>query len=364
MVFPRYSTRFVALLAVLAALLLSFSPARAQSDPQQQGRFVEGQVLEVLPGERLRVRLEGREVEVRGDPRLPLKAGEALEVYATTDPDGTPVYYASDYVRRPVLYLLTAVFVVIAAVVGRGKGLRAVAGMGLSLAVILAFVIPAVLAGWNPVVVALAGSAAILLLSVYFVHGFNWTTSAALLGTLGTAALTVLLAQGVAVAARLSGLIGDEALYIQQLGLNVDLRALLLAGVIIGALGALVDSTVPQAAVVRELAHLQPQQNWRELYRSSMRVGLDHIGSLINTLVLAYAGSNLPLFVVFSLGHTSWTRAINTEIIATALVQSLVGSIGLILAVPLTSLIAALAFQGNRLPAPKEGELHHHHHPH
>ena len=123
-----------------------------------------------------------------------------------------------------------------------------------------------------------------------------------------------------------------------------------IAGILIGALGALVDSTVAQAAVVRELSNLNPNLDWRQLYKSGMGVGFDHIGSLVNTLVLANLGSSLPLWVVFTLGEVKFSQALNLELVATEIVHALVGCIGLILAVPLATLLAALLFRGGRHP--------------
>ena len=136
----------------------------------------------------------------------------------------------------------------------------------------------------------------------------------------------------------------------QQAGIDLNLRGLLIAGILIGSLGALVDSTVAQAAVVRELSNLNPKLTWQQLYKSAMSVGFDHIGSLVNTLVLANVGSSLPLWVLFTLGQTSFTRVLNLELVASEIVHALVGSIGLILAVPLATLLAAFVFRGGRYP--------------
>lgn len=289
-----------------------------------------------------------------------VRPGDLVQVYATPQPDGGNVYTLSDFERRPVLLLLTGLFLLVAFAVGRGKGLRAVLGMALSLAVILLLVLPAIVAGAHPVLVALLGSAGILTLTVFFVHGLNWTSGAALLGTAVAAASTVGLATLSAGLAHLSGVNSEEVLFLQDLNLHLNLQGLLLAGMTIGALGAIVDATVPQASVVRELAFHQPELPWSVLFRRAMRVGLDHIGSLINTLALAYVGTSLPVLVLLTVGNTPWGEAVNAEYLASVVVQTLVGSIGLVLAVPITTLIAALAFHGGRLPAPESHELHQH----
>ncbi len=144
---------------------------------------------------------------------------------------------------------------------------------------------------------------------------------------------------------------------------TVSLKGILLAGLLIGALGALTDITIVQASVVRELAHVNPEFGLQELYTRAMRVGLDHIGSLVNTLVLAYTGAALPLLVILQLDGFSLLRALNLEIVAAEVVHTLVGSIGLVVAVPVTTLIAAFLFRGDRLPvAPGELDHAHHHH--
>lgn len=352
------------LLTLLICLLAWFSGAvQAQAPSGADTRTLEGTITDLDP---LTVKVGRDLLTLNNEGGYPVQMGDLVQVYQTLDPDGKTVYYLADFVRWPYLLALTLIFVIVAGVVGKGKGIRAVIGMFLSVGVILLMVIPLILAGWNPAVVALLGSTGILLFSVYFVHGLNWTTTAALVATILTAAVTVGLAAISIHYVHLTGLMDEETMFLKQMGIT-DLRGLLLGGMIIGALGALVDSTIPQVAVVRELAHQHhghdhPQPTWQELFKASMRVGMDHIGSLVNTLVLAYAGSSLSLFVLFQAGNTTLRGALNLEVVASAIVQSLVGSIGLILAVPLATFIACMAYHYGRLPAPKEGEGHHHHH--
>jgi len=188
----------------------------------------------------------------------------------------------------------------------------------------------------------------------------SYSTTAALIGTLAAVAVTMALALGFTDLARLSGLGNDDAIFLMAAAPQVALRGLLLAGILIGALGALTDITIVQASVVRELAHTRPELGLRELYSRGMNVGRDHVGSLVNTLVLAYTGAGLSLFVLLQVYATPLMRALNLELVATEVVHTLVGSIGLILAVPLTTLIAAWWFRGDRIPI-KPGELQHGH---
>jgi uncharacterized membrane protein len=340
--------------------------------PGDQPEYFEGNVQRLLSlpagdqrqGRDLEVKLVNGDVVRAQDDAKTYKPGERIEVMKTLGPDNQPVYYATDHIRRAPIGILALLFVAVAAIVGRGKGLRAVIGMAFSLAVIIVGLVPLIIAGYNPVLVALFGSALILAGSVYFVHGLNWTAHAALIATIIAAALALGLAELFATLSFLSGYGTEEALFIdqmsQQTGTPVNLRGLLIAGMIVGALGALTDSTIAQAAVIRELSSVNPFLSWRKLYSSGMKVGFDHIGSLINTLVLAYAGSALPLFVLFDLGGWSLMRVINFEMIASEIVQALVGSIGLILAVPISTAIAAVMFAGNRLPQSGPAPTHTH----
>ncbi len=329
--------------------------------PGDNAAYVEGRVTRILENPTdtreprlLEVKLfSGKLAQVQDDSRR-FNVGETIEIYPTLGPENEFLFYANDHVRRMPLLWLAIAFVAIAALVGRGKGIRAVLAMGFSLVVILLLIVPGISSGWNPVLVAIVGSSAILAASVYFVHGLNWTAHSSLLATVLAAVLTLILAHLFAALAHLTGLGAEEGTLILQMsqsaGVEVNLRGLIIAGILIGALGALVDSTVAQAAVVRELSNLNPNLGWQKLYQSGMSVGFDHIGSLINTLVLANLGSSLPLWVVFTLGQMSFSQAVNLEMVATEIIHALIGSIGLILAVPLATLIAAWLFAGGRFP--------------
>lgn len=177
--------------------------------------------------------------------------------------------------------------------------------------------------------------------------------------------MAVVVTMGLAIAftdlARLTGLGTEDAIFIMAAAPHVALKGLLLAGVLIGALGALTDITIVQASVVRELAHTNPKLTLKELYMRGMNVGRDHVGSLVNTLVLAYTGASLSLLILLNVGEFGLARALNLELVASEVVHTLVGSIGLVLAVPITTALAAWWFRGDRIPiAP--GELSHAHH--
>jgi len=361
-----------ALILILLLILTLANAAWAQVEALGFG-YEEGRIVELIerpsaPGAAL-VQLRGGQIvdadlplSDPSDPIVlpPYQVGEWVELYYFSASNGQRTYVVADWVRRPALGWLLGLFIVTAALVAGFKGLRAVAATGASLAIVIAFVVPQIIGGADPVIISLIGVGSILLFAIYFVHGVSYSTTAALIGTLAAVAVTMALALGFTDLARLSGLGNDDAIFLMAAAPQVALRGLLLAGILIGALGALTDITIVQASVVRELAHTRPELGLRELYSRGMNVGRDHVGSLVNTLVLAYTGAGLSLFVLLQVYATPLMRALNLELVATEVVHTLVGSIGLILAVPLTTLIAAWWFRGDRIPI-KPGELQHGH---
>jgi len=251
-------------------------------------------------------------------------------------------YRIVDRQRGPQLTVLAVMFAAAVVLLGRWRGLAALAGLAVSLAVLLKFVIPALLLGENPLAVALVGSSVLMFVALYLAHGFSVRTSTAVLGTLASLLLTVLLGWAFTGASQLSGLSSEEANFLQGAFGGVDPRGLLLAGVVIGALGVLDDVTVTQASAVWELRAANPAYSAWDLYRAAVRIGRDHIASTVNTLVLAYAGASLPLLLLFTISGTQLTDVLTSDIIATEVVRTLVGSIGLVASVPLTTGLAAV----------------------
>lgn len=367
----HWAQRFAATILTLA-VLLNAGQAFAQATPDDKYGYLEGRIVKLdleantaivnvksglLVSANLGYYLAGPD-DV-GPPRF--QVGDRVELYYSPGPSGDRVYVVSDWVRRPSLLLLTALFLVVSVVVARFKGLRAFLATGVSLVIVIAFIVPYIIAGHNPVLVSLVGVGGILMLAIYFVHGLSWSTTAALVGTFAAIVVTLVLGLVFSDLAKLTGFGTDEGMMISFAAVQVNLKGLMLAGLLIGALGALTDITIVQASVVRELAHVNPAFGLAELYRHGMNVGLDHIGSLVNTLVLAYTGSALPLLVLLFINDFSTSRALNLEMVAAEVVHTLVGSIGLVLAVPFTTLIAAAMFRGARLPL-IAGELEHGHH--
>jgi uncharacterized membrane protein len=237
-------------------------------------------------------------------------------------------------------------------VLGRWKGLASLAGLGLTFVVLLTFIVPAILAGRDPLAVAVVGAGAIMFAVLYLTHGFSARTSAAVLGTLVSLALIGLLGLGFSAASRLTGLDDETNNLISVFGAHVDPRGLLLAGMIIGALGVLDDVTVTQASAVWELRAADPELSTLGLFRAALNIGRDHVAAAVNTLALAYAGASLPLLLLFISSGRGASDVLTTQVVATEIVRTLVGSLGLIVSVPLTTALAALvASRGRAQPA-------------
>jgi uncharacterized membrane protein len=274
--------------------------------------------------------------------------GDKLLVYKNPLPPGAqlggtrvPPYSFSDFQRQQPMLWLLALFAVVVLAAGRFHGLRALAGLAASLATVIFFVVPAITDGRPPLQVAAFGALGVMLATIPLVHGGGAKSLAACLGTAFALLLTLGLADLFTSLAHLSGLTTDEAVYLQSTT-HVSIKGLLLAGMVIGSLGVLGDTTVTQASTVIALRRANPALGWKELVTHATSVGRDHIAATVNTLVLAYTGAALPVLLIFSLGGTSFSSALNGEVVAAPIVATLVGSIGLIAAVPVTTALAAL----------------------
>lgn len=274
----------------------------------------------------------GDDVEVTFD--------EAAVVIAATPSDVSTQYQFADFDRRLVLVAVAAVFAIAVIALGRWRGLAALAGLGATVVVILLWLLPAILDGRNPVLVALVGSAAVAFLALYVAHGFSLMTTVALLGTLAALTLTTALSALTVAAANFTGFVSEESTLL-VLFETIDVRGLLLAGMVLGAAGALDDVTVTQASAIWQLRRAKPDAEFAELWRTGLVIGRDHIGSTVNTLLLAYLGASLPLAILFVLSQQSLGTIANSEVVAVEIVRTLVGSIGLVAAVPATTWLAA-----------------------
>ncbi|MCX7620424.1 MAG: YibE/F family protein [Acidimicrobiales bacterium] len=273
--------------------------------------------------------------------RAPAVGDRIITERVSSDLDPTVSYNFVDYERSASLSWLALLFAVTVVVVGRWRGLAAIVGLLFTWGLLTVFVIPAIIEGRSPVLVACASGSLIMFVVLYLAHGIGARTTTALLGTLASLVLTAALAYLFVGFTSLTGLGSDEAVFIQSHLGNVELDGILLAGIVIGALGALNDVTVTQASAVWEVHRADPSQSARRLYQAGMRVGRDHIASTVDTLVLAYAGSSLPLLLLFATGTRPWSDVITGEVVAEEVVRTLVGSIGLVASVPITTALAA-----------------------
>jgi uncharacterized membrane protein len=282
----------------------------------------------------------------------PIEVGDSIRVSAATPPPpGTtgapgpgvaPAYNFFDFERRgPILWLALG-FAALVVVFGRLRGALSLLGLVLSLAVVVLFVVPAILDGSSPLAVAIIGSLAVMLLTISLAHGLGPKSLAAIAGTSASLLLVALLAVTFTALTNLTGISAEGSTLLQFSGADLSLDGLLVAGMVIGALGVLDDVTVGQASTVLALRSANPALRFGALYRGALDVGRDHVSATVNTLVLAYAGASLPLLLILASGDLAVADAINVELVAKEVVAMLVGSIGLIAAVPITTAIAAL----------------------
>jgi uncharacterized membrane protein len=260
---------------------------------------------------------------------------------AGPDVDDAARYSFADVQRRLPLVILAVAFGVAVVALGRLRGLLALVGIGITVGVLLAFVFPALLRGASPLGVALTGAIIIAVSTIYLAHGVSDRTTVALVGTIASLLLTAALGAGFGAAAHLSGLASEDSLNLLAFAPELDFRGLLLAATIIGALGVLDDVTITQVSAVWELHDSEPRVGARALYSAGIRIGRDHIASTVNTLVLAYTAAALPTLLLLSQSGLAMGEVLTTETLAVEIVQTLVGSIGLVASVPLTTALAS-----------------------
>jgi uncharacterized membrane protein len=275
-----------------------------------------------------------------GQPQL--HVDDPIVMGRSVDTGGTATYYFSDFQRKAPLMWLGLAFAVLIVLVGRWRGIGAILGLGFTWFAMTQFLLPAILDGKSPVLVALTVGACIVVVVQYLAHGPRARTTVAILGTLTGLAITAALAYFSLDAAHISGLSSDEVTYVQTYAGAVDVHGLLLAGIVFGSLGVLNDVTVTQASAAWEIHAARPTLSRWSIYRAGMRVGRDHIASTVYTLVLAYAGAALPLLILFTLSGRSGVEVFSSEVVGEEVVRAVVGSIGLVAVVPVTTALAAI----------------------
>jgi len=304
--------------------------------------------------------------QVRSDD-YDLTVGDKVMVSISKTPENVVNAYFVDYVRSTPMLWLAVVFALAIILISRWKGVGALLSMAFSLYVIVAYIIPQILIGEDPLRVSIIGSAVLLGVTLYLTYGWTLKTHAAVISMVVVLMLTGALSAFFVVFAKLNGTGDESVMFLVQLTETpINMRGLLLGGMLIGALGVLDDLVTTQASAVFELHHANPNLGFRALYNSAMRIGQDHVAATVNTLVLAYAGASLPMLLLFSLARGDYGSLINYALVAEEIVRTLVGSLGLIAAVPITTAVAIFFAQRSeslgrweQVLGP-EGEGHHH----
>jgi uncharacterized membrane protein len=274
---------------------------------------------------------------------IPIKVGDKLLLNVQKGAALAERYQYVDHNRSLPLIVLACIFAVAVVVLSRWRGVAALVALGVTALMLTQFILPAILKGSNPLLVSVVGGSVIMVVALFLTHGINAESSVALAGTIASLGLTAFLGWVFVKASAFSGLAADGASNIKGFVPSLDLSGLLVAGIVIGALGVLDDVTVTQASAVWELSAANPSAGRAELIGAGLRIGRAHVASVVNTLVLAYAGAALPILMMFAIGGVSTGYVITTEIVAVEIVRGLVGSLGIIMAVPLTTALAAMA---------------------
>lgn len=305
------------------------------------GQELECPVTYVMPAQ------GGAEIQLEVPPETlssrEVKAGDVVRYLdlSQVSSEGVP-YVFVDFVRTTPMLLLAIAYGLVVVLVAGWRGARAVVGLVGGVTFMMAFMIPALLEGQNPILVALVGSTVIMFGALYFAHGLNAKTSTALLGTLFGLGVTAWLAVWLTDAAALTGATDEHAMTLSTVAPQVSLTGLLICGLLIGGMGVLNDVTITQSATVWELAEAAPHATARDLFFKGMRIGRDHIASTVYTIAFAYAGAALPILAIAALSDQSFGNTLTTGSMAEEVIRILIGSIGLVLAIPVTTLIAVL----------------------
>lgn len=345
-------------LATVAGLLVLWPAGDAEVvPPGYAAQRAHGTVVDVHPC-RTEVRdCKAGTVELRSGPGAPGEV-EALLPYGAQAPvvePGDPVvlayveqaprgeqYSFQDFDRGRPLLVLLVVFVVSVLLLSRWRGLGSLVGLGLTLSLLVTFTLPAIMQGGPPLAIAVVTAATVMVTTLYLSHGFSVRTSVAMVGTLASLLVIGLLGSLFTQLGQFTGMVDEGSQYIASVARQVDLTGLLLAGLVIGALGVLDDVTVTQTWAVWELADADPGATRATLFARAMRIGRSHVASTVNTLVLAYVGATLPLLLVFSALELPFGSAVSQEVVAQEVVRGLVGGLGIVAAVPVTTAVAAV----------------------
>lgn len=351
-------------LSAIIVLITSFGCARNGWANTEEMPSIKGRVIQVTPGEKTPTSSGGLETQIvtikltskpyknqvitisntlTGHPLydIEVKEGDRI-IVQSAEVDGSTEFYIAEFSREAPLLLITILFVLSVLIVGGVKGAKAIISLVIMGLIIFYIMLPLILRGFNPILVTVGLSSVMTGLFLFFIGGFNRKTAAAILGTIGGLVAAGLLAYFVGKASYLTGLSSSEAQMLDFLQSDIDSQGLLFAGMIIGALGAILDVGISIASAMEQIKEAAPESDFQTLLTRGLHVGRDMMTTMSNTLILAYVGTALPLLLLFQAGNSSWSSVINLDLIATEIVRALAGSIGLTLAIPLTALAAGI----------------------
>jgi len=312
------------------------------------GTYIQEVTLEITSGE-----LKGEVFQVdnilMGNPvyDVEVEEGDRILVGIEGSMDNVEGVHIKDYARDTYLYLIIGLFLVLLVIIGGIKGLKSVITIGLTLVLIVRVLIPGILQGYSPILLAVFISIVVTLVTIFIISGFNIKSFSAIIGILGGVFIAGIITLWIGSSAQLTGFSSEEAmmlLYIPQ-DVEFNIRGLLFAGIIIGSLGAVMDVGMSIASSLQEVKNANPEIARRDLMRAGFNVGRDIMGTMANTLILAYTGSAIPLLILFTAYEPSITEIINLDVIATEIVRALAGSIGLIMTVPITVFTGTFLFE-------------------
>jgi uncharacterized membrane protein len=268
------------------------------------------------------------------------KVGDKVIVSYNEYPGEDNVYYIIDSVRSGYIYLLVFIFIFIIILIGRWKGFRAIISLLITFIIILKFILPAILNAYSPILVGIGGGFIILFFTVYITEGINRKSHVAVFSILISLLVTGFLAVIFSNLMKLSGMSEDSAYLVNLIDQSINFKGLLFAGVIIGSLGVLNDMVISQVSAVREIKFINENLSDKDIFKRAYRIGISHVSSMTNTLFLAYAGSSLTILLLFFIGASSFNDVLNNYLISTEIFRSLVGAIGIVLSMPISTWLA------------------------
>ncbi len=289
-----------------------------------------------------------------------ISEGQKIFVNYLVNVGGIERYAITNIDRQNQIYFFVGLFIFVVILFGGWQGVRSILSLIGSFLAIVFILLPSLLHGLHPLLISSLVASVILFVAIFFTHGFNKESLVAYMGTMIAVLLTSLLALYAVWSTKLTGFVGSEATYLNfNTGGTLDFTGLLLGAIIIGVLGVLDDIAITQAAIVTELYSSNKEISRMEVYKRAMRIGKEHVGALVNTLVLAYTGSALPLLLLFKVYEYNFSTIINLEIFATEIIRAIIGSIGLILTVPIVTLLAIVYLKNYQSKHP-HNHVHHH----